>query len=254
MHDAANSRLSIKNRILSALPAEEYEFLRMHLELVSLPTGTVLAHAGERLRNCYFPENGMVSLLSVTENGHAVEAAYAGFEGMVGLPVIFGKNEMPYQALIQAPTDLISVKASKVAELFKRNGTFHDLVLRFAYVIIRQMGQTCVCNHFHPIQARLCRWLSVMCERSGNSNLALTQEFLAHMLGVQRTSIGMIAVAMQREGIIRYRRGKVEIIDPERLKREACECYSIVQQEYRELLADKKFRRMSETRQTFAAV
>jgi CRP-like cAMP-binding protein len=174
----------------------------------------------------------MISLLSVTEQGNAVEIAYTGCEGMVGIPVILRKNEMPYQALVQAPTECLVAEADTVVELFGRGGKFHDLLMRFVYAVIRQISQTCVCNHYHTIEARLCRWLTVMAERSDNRHLELTQEFLAHILGVQRTSIGMIANSLQRDGLIRYSRGKVELLDLDRLRDSACECYAIVEREY----------------------
>jgi CRP-like cAMP-binding protein len=109
---------------------------------------------------------------------------------------------------------------------------FHDLILRYLYALIKQIAQTSVCNHFHTIEERLCRWLAVMCERSQSDRLALTQEFLAHMLGVQRTSIGLIATSLQNVGIIKYSRGIVEVRDADRLRKSACECYNIVNGEY----------------------
>src|SRR4029079_2688087 len=132
---------------------------------------------------------------------------YVGFEGMIGLNPLLGKNEMPYQALVQANCTGTLARTAVVEQLFKKGGVFHDAVLRFTYVVLRQVAQTCTCNHFHNLHSRLCRWLSVMSERSGDKNLALAQEFLAHMLGVQRTSLGLIANSMQKDGLIRYRRG-----------------------------------------------
>jgi len=255
MHEGAISTPAIRNRLLSVVPPEELDILLLpKLEQVSLPVGTVIAHAGDSLRHCFFPENGMISLLSVTENGNTCEAGYTGFEGIIGMPVFFGKNEMPYQALVQAPSDGFRIEADVVLSLFRRNGVFHDAVLRFAYVIVRQMTQTCVCNHFHPIRSRLCRWLSVMCERSGNRRLSVTQEFLSRMLGVQRTSIGMITHAMQADGMIRYSRGRLEVIDLEKLNASACECLTIIRNEYRDFLDDKNFSAMSTSRQTQASV
>jgi CRP-like cAMP-binding protein len=242
--------MSIENTILSSLPAAEFDFLVARMEPATLKNGTILANAGETLRRCYFPSNGMVSLLSVTENGKAVEVGYTGREGMIGLSAILGKNEMPYQALVQAGSDGFFVDAKVIAELFDANGVFHDAILRYAYVILRQISQTAVCNHFHTIEARLCRWLTVMSERSGNRRLDLTQEFVAYMLGVQRTSVGMIATSMQSDGLIRYSRGKVEILDFERLRSSACECYFVISNEMSEFMQTKSFSGMSDVRQT----
>ena len=254
MHDAKDDRHPIHNHILSCLPPAEFSLIQPHLESVEFGPVTTLARAGDIVHTCFFPNSGMVSLLCVTEQGRSVEAGYTGFEGMVGLTALLGNREIPYDALVQAPSTGFAVKASIVLDLFNRRGVFHDAVLRFAYVIVKQMAQTCVCNHFHTIEARLCRWLTVMCERSGNHQLRVTQEFLAHMLGVQRTSIGLIANSLQRQGSIRYTRGRVEIIDLERLRAAACDCYHIVAEEYRQFLADPVFARMSDIRQTKAVV
>ena len=238
MNDSSSPVLLASNRLLSALPEAEAAFLRPHLEPMPLKVGTVLANPGDKISRCHFPTKGMISLLSVTERGGAIEAAYVGNEGMSGISAVVGGQEVIYQMLVQAETECLAVDAKVVERLFARNGAFHDLVLRFMYALLKQMSQTCVCNHFHTIETRLCRWLTVMCERSGNQRLSLTQEFLAHMLGVQRTSIGLIAHNMQAEGIIRYSRGRLEVIDIDRLRASACECYRIVNAEYESLFKE----------------
>jgi CRP-like cAMP-binding protein len=220
--------------------------LKPHLEPVTIAPGTIVFQAGDEIRHVYFPHNGMVSLLSVTEQGQTVEIGFAGYEGMVGLPVLLGQREMPYQAMVQVKAECFRIEAKHVTSLFDQCGAFHDIALRYFYVVVKQLSQTCICNHFHAIEARLCRWLTVMRERSGNNHLSLTQEFLSQMLGVQRTSIGMIAHSMQDAGIIRYRRGKIEIIDDERLKSAACECLGIVKEEQEKFVGDKNFPVMSD--------
>lgn len=250
MHDANDQRHSIHNRLLSALPSAEFALIQPSLTAGSFEPGTMLARSGDAVKRCFFPNNGMVSLLCVTENGRSVEAGYTGYEGMVGISIFLGKNEMPYDALVQAPVDGFTADAHAVLKLFKLNGVFHNRVLRFVYVVLKQMSQTCVCNHFHTIEARLCRWLTVMCERSNNHRLRVTQEFLAHMLGVQRTSIGLVANSLQQTGSIRYSRGRVEILDLDRLRAGACDCYKIVTEEYRKLVNDGNVPAMSATRQT----
>jgi CRP-like cAMP-binding protein len=246
MSNTANFRLTLNNRLLSVLPAGEIDFLTPHLEPVSFTPGDMLFQAGDSIRHVYFPNNGMVSLLSVTEAGQTVEVGFTGYEGMVGLPILLGRNDMPYQAMVQVKADGFRVESKVILDLFNQCGTFHKIALRYFYVVFKQISQTCVCNHFHTIEARLCRWLSVMCERSNNQHLSLTQEFLSHMLGVQRTSIGMIANTLQNAGVIRYRRGKIEITDYERLKNSACECFSIVRDEQEKFLNDKNFSAMSD--------
>jgi CRP-like cAMP-binding protein len=243
MSGSSNSRLLIKNRLLAALPDSELNLLQPHLELVTFAVGTIIHQAGDTIRHTYFPNSGMVSLLSVTEQGQTVEVGFTGSEGMVGLPVLLGQTEMPFQAMVQVKADCLRIDTKQILELFHRCGAFHDIALRYFYVVVKQISQTCVCNHFHPIEARLCRWLTIMRERSGGKHLTLTQEFLSQMLGVQRTSIGMIAQSMQMAGIIRYRRGKIEIVDDERLKNAACECFHIVKEEQERFINDKNFPR-----------
>ena len=241
MSNTSEFRLSARNRLLTALPAAEIDFLKPHLETIDFSRGDIIYEAGDEIRYAYFPQNGMVSLLSVTEQGQMVEIGFTGYEGIVGLPLLLRRNEMPYQAMVQVPAECFRVDAKIILELFDRCGTFHDIALRYAYVVFKQISQTCVCNHFHTIEARLCRWLTVMHDRSTNGQLSLTQEFLANMLGVQRTSIGMIANSLQTEGIIRYSRGKIEITDYDRLRQSACECFFVIRNEYEEFIADKNF-------------
>jgi CRP-like cAMP-binding protein len=237
------SRLLVENRLLSAIPDIELALLKPYLERAELAPGMILAEPGNDIRYCYFPNRGMISLLSVTESGETIEVAYTGREGMANVGSVLGGEETLYQMLVQAETDCLVVEASYVRELFDRGGLFHDLLLRYVYALLKQMAQTCVCNHFHTIEARLCRWLTVMSERSGHRHLILTQEFLAHMLGVQRTSIGLIANTLQCDGVIRYSRGRIEILDVERMRDYACECYRIVNAEYDSLYSHRERRR-----------
>ncbi|HEX3100552.1 MAG TPA: Crp/Fnr family transcriptional regulator [Pyrinomonadaceae bacterium] len=248
--DVSKPRPPINNHLLSALPPKDFLFIERHLESLSMVSGTMLADYCDPIQHCYFPNNGMISLLSVLEDGSTCEVGYIGFEGVVGMSAIFGKNEMPYQALVQARSEGFRVPIEVVAELFRKSPIFHDISLQFTYVVLRQFAQTSACNRFHTAESRLCRWFSVMCERSGNSHLTLTQEFLAYMLGVQRTSIGTIANNLQENGIIKYSRGRIEVLDLEGLKSQACECFDLIKSELREFLAGNKSPYMSTTRQT----
>lgn len=239
MSNMLNSRLFLQNRLLSVLPAEEFGMLKNHLEPISFAVGDIIYQAGDSLRYAYFPLNGMISLLSVTEQGNTVETGFTDNKGMLGLPIILGQREMPYQAMVQVAAECVRIESKLVLSLFKKGGVFHETILQYVHLIIRQISQTCVCNHFHTIEARLCRWLTVMCERSDNKHLLLTQEFLSQMLGVQRTSVGMIANTLQNRGIIRYSRGRIEIVDLDALKASVCECYHVVKKEHDEFLGEK---------------
>jgi CRP-like cAMP-binding protein len=236
------------NRLLSVLQPGQLSAHARRFETISLSRGDIIYQVGDKIRRCYFPNDGMISLISVAQNGGSVEVGFCGFEGVIGLPVAFGFDEMPYQALVQADSECIAVDAGTVSELFERFPVFHDAVLRYSYVVLRQVSQTCICNQFHTIEARVCRWLSVMCERSGQNRLRITQEFLALMLGVQRTSVGAVAAELQDRGTISYSRGIVDVLDIDMLRRGACECYSIIRAEYRRLLTDQNRRPLSATR------
>ncbi|MEO7660194.1 MAG: Crp/Fnr family transcriptional regulator [Pyrinomonadaceae bacterium] len=253
LYDAAKPRIPINNFLLSQLSPEDFHFIRPHLDLVTLPLGKIFADYCDPVRHCFFPNNGMISLLSVTEEGATCEVGYVGYEGVVGMSVIFGRNELPYQALVQAESEGFRVPIEVVAELFGRSNEFHDASLRFTYVILRQFAQTSACNRFHSVQARLCRWFSVMCERSGNRHLALTQEFLAYMLGVQRTSVSAIAKTLQQDGVIKYSRGKIEVLNLEKLKAAACECLKLINEELENFIGENKSPYKSATRQTRAS-
>lgn len=218
--------------MLSNLPVEEFDFLKPHLEPVSFAAGDIIFQTGDSIRHVYFPLNGMVSLLSVTEQGNSVEIGFTGNEGIVGLPILLEKNEMPYQSMVQVAAQCLRIESKIIVNLFEQSNVFRKNSLQYVHLVLKQVSQTCVCNHFHNIEARLCRWLMVMCEHSQEKRLSLTQEFLAHMLGVQRTSVGMVANDLQSRGVIRYSRGKIEVIDVEALRGNTCECYHIIKSEY----------------------
>lgn len=239
MLDTAPKTLAIGNKILSTLPKEEFELIQPHLKTCFFKLGQIIYNEGDSINNVYFPKYGMISLLSMTQDGHTVEIGYTSEEGMLGLPIILGRNEMPYQAMAQSKVECFFVEAEVIIKLFGELKVFHDVTLRYVFALMKQLSQTGVCNNFHKIETRLCRWLLIMRENSKSDIMHLTQEFLSHMLGVQRTSIGFVAGALQNAGIIRYTRGKLEILDIERLRDCACECYFIVEDEYNRYLSPK---------------
>ena len=236
MLDTIHNLATVSNRLLSVLPKEEFVQFQPHLKTCSFKLGQIIYNEGDPINNVYFPKYGMISLLSMTQSGNTVEVGYTSEEGMVGLPIILGRNEMPYQAMAQSKVECLYVETEVIIKLFSELKVFHDVTLRYVFALMKQLSQTGVCNHFHTIETRLCRWLLIMSNNSKSDTMQLTQEFLAHMLGVQRTSIGFVAGALQTAGIIRYQRGKLEILDIERLKECACECYDIVEEEYNKYL------------------
>lgn len=232
MLDTVHNLSTVSNKLLGVLPKEEFVLIQPHLKTCNFRLGHIIYNEGDSINNVYFPNYGMISLLSMMQDGHTVEVAYTSEEGMLGLPIILGRNEMPYQAMAQSKVECLYVEAEIIVKLFGELKVFHDVVLRYVFAVMKQLSQTGVCNHFHSIESRLCRWLLIMRENAKSDTMQLTQEFLSHMLGVQRTSIGFVAGTLQTAGIIRYRRGRLEILDVERLEECVCECYHIVEEEY----------------------
>jgi CRP-like cAMP-binding protein len=225
------------NNLLASLPREEYEHLLPHLELIRLAPGKILYNAGEVIRHAYFPLSGMICLLATTEDGRTIEIGMIGNEGMSGIPIILKTSIAPYQIMVQLAANAARIRADKLREEFSRGGQLQDMLLRYAHTLLTQIAQSAACNRFHTTEERLCRWLLVSRDRVHSDTIHLTQEFLSYMLGVPRTSVTMIASALQKEGSIRYSRGKIFIIDRQRLEAASCECYRLVTDEISNYLA-----------------
>lgn len=228
----AVSRVKPENRLLAALTEDELERLYPHMEVIRLPQSKVLYESGAKVHNLYFPNKGMVSLLSMNSDGTTIEVGMVGDEGVVGLPVILEIDTTPYGAMVQLTAEVIKIKGSVVKAEFSRGGRLHHLLLRYTHVLLTQIAQSVVCNRFHTIEKRLCRWLLIARDRVKTNNLHLTQEIIAHMLGISRTGVTMAAVSLQRAGLIRYSRGRIEILNPRAMEVAACECYQIVREEF----------------------
>ena len=227
MVTAANSHL-IQNRLLAALPHEEYQRLQRHLELVQLSNRRTLCEVGDSIRHAYFLNSGMGSLLALTQSGATVEIAMVGNEGMLGIPVILGANNAPYQIMVQLPGEGMRIKTDVIRAEFKRAGALHDLLLSYTHALITQVSQSAVCNRFHTVEKRLCRWLLIAHDRVDGDTFHLTQEIISFMLGTPRTGVTMAAGTLQDAGLIRYRRGKITILDRRGLEEASCECYRII--------------------------
>ena len=219
---------SIENRLLAGLPSEEYQRLQAHLELVQLSKRRTLYQAGDFIGHVYFPNSGMASLLALTQSGATVEIAMVGNEGMLGLPVILGANKAPYQIMVQLPGDAVRIKTNAIRAEFKRGGALQDLLLNYTHELFTQIAQSTVCNRFHTVEKRLCRWLLIAHDRADGDTFHLTQEIISYMLGTPRTGVTMAAGSLQDAGLIRYKRGKITILDRPGLEDAACECYAII--------------------------
>jgi CRP-like cAMP-binding protein len=226
-----------KNHLLSALPGGDYERLRPQLEPVEFTPGRVLYEIADRVRYVYFPTSGMLSLLSITKSGGIIEVAMVGNEGVVGIPAILRTNITPYRVMVQIEGRGVRIAADALSREFNRGERLQDVLLRYTHALLSQISQSAVCNYFHTVEQRLCRWLLVARDRVHSDEFRLTQEIISHMLGVPRTNVTMRASALQQKGLIRYSRGKISIIDPRGLERASCECYHMVKEELSSFLA-----------------
>ena len=221
-----------RNRILAALPSDEYERLLPHLKTVTLEYKQVLYEPHKTIRYAYFPEDSIISMVSTLLDKMVVEVGLAGREGMVCVATFLGANSAPHQGIVQGQGSAMRIKASAVREEFKRGGRLQELLLRYTQAHLVQIAQTAVCNRLHGLESRLSRWLLIIHDRIDGDEFLLTQDIISIMLGAQRTGVTDAASTLQRKGIIRYSRGRLEIRDRQKLEETACECYWIVREEY----------------------
>ncbi|MBC2731453.1 Crp/Fnr family transcriptional regulator [Thiobacillus sp.] len=228
----------MQNHLLAALPAAEFERLSPHLESIPMPLGEVLYESGAQLRHVYFPTTSIVSLLYVLEDGASAEIAVVGNEGILGISLFMGGDSTPSRAVVQSAGHGYRLKAERLKQEFNRAGPVLRLLLRYTQALITQMTQTAVCNRHHSIEQQLCRWLLLSLDRLSSDSLTMTQELIANMLGVRREGVTEAAGNLQRAGLIRYSRGRIEVLDRVGLEKTVCECYAVVKKEYDRLLAD----------------
>lgn len=226
----------IENRLLAALPTEEYDRLLPHMEKISFALGDVIYESGEQLDHVYFPTSAIVSLLYTMVDGASAEMGLAGNEGVVGIALFMGGETMPNRAIVQSAGDVIRVEARVLQAEFARGGRFQYLLLRYTQALITQISQTAVCNRLHTVEQQLCRWLLLSHDRVADDELVMTQEMIADMLGVRREGVTVSAGRLQDAGAIRYVRGHIKIIDRPRLEEIVCECYRVVKAEFDRLL------------------
>jgi CRP-like cAMP-binding protein len=224
------------NQILNQLTPEEYERLSPHLEPVTLSLGDVLHYPQDPVSHVYFPNSGTVSVIVTFANGGGIEVGLVGNEGVFGINVVLGSVTTPHEAIVQLSGDGVRVSSDTLQREFKRGGQLQDLLLRYTQAFIVQIAQTAACNKVHPLDGRLTRWLLMTCDRATGRELELTHEFIAVMLGTRRAGVSEAAGRLQDAGLIRYRRGRVTILDRRGLEAATCECYPMVKQEFDRLL------------------
>jgi CRP-like cAMP-binding protein len=226
----------MQNHLLAALPEGESKRWHTSLEKVALPLGMVLYESGQTQHYVYFPTTAIVSLLYVTEDGASAEIAVVGNEGIVGTSLFMGDGSSPSRAVVQSAGAGYRLGARALLEEFNRGGPTLRLLLRYTQALITQMTQTAVCNRHHTLDQQLCRWLLLSLDRLQGTELRMTQELIANMLGVRRGGVTEAALALQSAGLIRYTRGHINVLDRHGLEQRTCECYEVVRKEYRRLL------------------
>lgn len=238
LSDAARTPGSAANRILGGLSRKEYARIAPDLQHVTLKADQVLYEPGGMMQWAYFLDTARVSILSQAENGSSIEVSLVGSEGVIGIPIVLRSLKLPYRVVVQGPGTAWRMKADALQKEFDRCGPLHGLLLHYVHTLIVQLAQSSACNQFHTTRQRLCRWLLAAQDLIGSSDLRSTQEFLSQILGVNRGSANQAAGSLQRAGLIRYRRGRITILNRSGLETAACECYRIIRTE-----TDRFFRR-----------
>jgi CRP-like cAMP-binding protein len=229
------AKQSMGNRVLESVPRSQFGALQ-ELEPVSLKFGQVLYEAGGKIRYVYFPINCLISLLTAVDKRRTLEVGMVGNEGMAGMPFILGMGVSGVRALVQGAGDSFRMPAATFRIEFDRNPPLRRVLFRYTYALMAQISQTAACNRFHGADARLARWLLMTRDRVESDEFLLTQEFLAHMLGVRREGVTEAASALKRLNVITYNRGKITIVNPKKLKTLSCPCYQTVNSVYRRAL------------------
>ena len=201
-----------------------------------MPLGKVLYESGMPMGHVYFPTTSIVSLLYVMEDGASAEIAVVGNEGIVGIALFMGGETTPSRSVVQSAGAGYRMAGQLLKDEFSRSGPVLHLLLRYTQALITQMAQTAVCNRHHSLDQQLCRWLLLSLDRLQSTELVMTQELIANMLGVRREGVTEAASSLQRAGLIHYRRGHITVVDRPGLERRTCECYSVVKKEYDRLL------------------
>jgi CRP-like cAMP-binding protein len=226
----------LQNRLLAALPVDDYERLLPYLELVALPLGWTMSRPGHEVTHTYFPTTGIVSRQHVMENGSAAASAITGKEGLVGIPMLMGGESPFVQTVVQSAGHAYALKADVLRMEFESGGALQHLLLRYLHTLLTQMGLSAVCNGHHSIEQRICRWLLLYLDRSSSNYLGMTQQNFADFLGVRRESVAGAEKNLQQAGLVRSHRGRLLVQDRAELEARTCECYKVETAESARLL------------------
>jgi CRP-like cAMP-binding protein len=240
MHTLMQACNAARNLLLCALPPAECERLLPDLQPVTFSLGQILCEPGDRSNYCYFPTDAIVALLYTMQDGSTAEMGLVGNEGVLGVAVFLGGESTCSRALVAVAGDAFRLPTKQVQEEFAHGGPLQHLLLRYTQALITQVSQTAVCNRLHSVEQRLCRWLLLCQDRKNCSELLMTQELIANMLGGRRESVTVAAGRLQDAGLIDYSRGHIRILDRKGLESNACECYRAVEDECDRLFGRKR--------------
>lgn len=222
------SRIASDNFLLAALALPDFSLILPHLKAVSLEQGHTLIEQETPVDTVYFPLGGMISLVTAMDTGEVIELATAGHESAVGLFEALGRRTSFARAVTQVPGDALTLPAETARQLAMKSTRLRELSLCYEQALMAQLVQTAACNALHSLEHRLARWLLQTSDRVNTQSLVLTQDFVSQMLGVSRTTVTLLAGKLQQSGIIRYSRGRIEILDRDRLEAASCECYRTI--------------------------
>ena len=225
-----------QNRLLAGLPAQDYERILPHLELIPMPLGMAVCEAGVEMEYVYFLTSSIVSQLYESSDGTATETAVIGHEGLVGVTLFMGGGTSLNRAVVKSAGYGFRLKAKILKDEFSAGGALQAVLLRYTQALFTQMSQTAVCNRHHSVVQQLCRWLLLSLDRLPSNEMSMTQELIGNMLGVRRESVADAAGKLQDEGLIHYTRGHISVLDRPGLESRVCECYAGVKREYDRLL------------------
>jgi CRP-like cAMP-binding protein len=221
-----------KNQLLARLAPSEYHRLSLELKAVHLPVKQILYHAYAPIDYAYFPLNGVISAMTIMDDGSAIEVATIGNEGIAGLSASFGGETSPYEVMVQAECDAMRMSVDVLKREADKDGPLQKILSLYNVALQTQIAYSVACNGLHTIEKRCCRWLLMTQDRIGSDVLPLTHEFLSIMLGVRRSSITDVFHPLQEQGLIQNGRGKVRIINRKGLEAVSCECYRRTKEEF----------------------
>ncbi len=224
------------NGLIGLLPDADWERWRQALEPFEMPLGAVLCESGRTLDHVFFPTTAVVSNLYVTENGSSSELSIVGKDGVVGTALFMGGGSALNRAVVLCGGQGYRLSARTLMAEFERSDAVANLLLRYTQALITQVAQTAVCNRHHLLDKQLCRWLLMLLDRLPTTDIVMTQELIANMLGVRREGVTEAAIRLQKAGVIRYARGHITVLDRLGLLERSCECYAVVRSEYERLL------------------